>query len=109
MPSRPYIRPCFYAVGYAALIFIPLRDPGLFASSLVQVAVCGCLLVLLILLMAHRNEMLQLLEAVFCAWAGFFLCLLPFAHNAGEHTTSIPVPTEPFHASLFQRPPPYFA
>lgn len=109
MLSRPYIRPCLCAVGYAALIFIPLRAPGLLASSLVQLAVCCCLLALLILLLSYRDEILRIVEAIFRTCGGIFLCLIPSYHGAQQQATDPAIPAEPLRAPLFQRPPPYFA
>lgn len=109
MPSRPYIRPCLCAVGYAALIFIPLRAHGVLASSLIQLAVCCCFLALLILLLAYRNEILRVVEAIFRACGGIFQCLVPDYSSARQQATDPAITAEPLRASLFQRPPPYFA
>lgn len=109
MPSRPYIRPCLYAVGYAALIFIPLRNPGLFANSLVQLAICCCFLALLILLLSYRDKILRVVEAIFRACSGVFLCLIPDYCTARQQVADPAILAEPFRASLFQRPPPYLA
>lgn len=107
MSSRPYIRPCLRAVGYAALIFIPLRDSGLLAGALVQLAICCCLLAVLLLLLAYRNEILRIVEAIFCVCGGIFLCLVRDYYSARKRATYPAISAEPLRASLFQRPPPY--
>lgn len=109
MPPRPYIRPCLCAVGYAALIFIPLRSPWLLASSLIQLAICCCLLALLVLLLSYRDEILRVVEAIFRVCSGIILCLVPDNYGDRQQTTDPITLAEPLRASFFQRPPPYLA
>lgn len=109
MSRRPQIRPYVYSVGYAALVFIPLHQPGLLVASILQLTICGCFLALLLLFLANREEIREFVEAVFCACASLLLCLLPAAEGARRQSADPAVPAEPCHTALLQRPPPRFA
>lgn len=109
MPVRPHILPYLFSVGYAALIFIPLHEPGLLAASLLQLTICGCLLALLVLLLTYRREIRQLIEAAFRACADSLLCLIPTPNGSRKRHRELALPADPFRRALFSRPPPYFA
>lgn len=106
---HPQIRPYLYSVGYAALIFISVQEPGLLAPSLLQLAICVGVLTLLLFFLKHRNEIQELVQAIFSACANFLLFLLPASYNPRRQTADPTLPTEPFYAVLFQRPPPHLA
>ncbi|MGA7524652.1 MAG: hypothetical protein WBW84_19540 [Acidobacteriaceae bacterium] len=110
MPFHPHIRPCLDSIGYAALVFIPLHEPGLLAASLLHITVCGCGLALLLLLLTYRKEIRELVAAAFCVCADFAFGLTPASHDARRQSANYPAhPAEPFHPALFQRPPPRLA
>jgi hypothetical protein len=109
VPYRPHIRPYLYSLGYAALVFIPLHEPGLLAATLLQLTVCGCLLGLLLLFLTYRKEIRELVEAAFSVCVALLLYLLPPSQGERQQSTDRTLPPEPFHSALFQRPPPRFA
>jgi hypothetical protein len=109
MLLRPHIREYLCSVGYAALIFIPLREPGLLAASLLDLTICASLLGMLFLFLAYRNEIRELVLDVLHACTNLLLSLLPVLQPIWLPANRLVRPADPFHCALCQRPPPRFA
>ncbi len=110
MPLRPHIRTYLCSVVYAAaLIFIPVHGPRLLGATLLQLAICASLLALLLLFLSYRNEIFELVLAVFRACANLLLCLLPALKRDWLPANRPALSADPFRVILFQRPPPRLA
>ncbi|HTV82835.1 MAG TPA: hypothetical protein VME18_09315 [Acidobacteriaceae bacterium] len=97
------------SVAYAALIFVPLHHPGLLAAALLQFTTIACVLAVLLVFLAYRSEIRELVAAAFQACAAVLLWLLPCAQLRRQPASRSVAPAEPFRALLFQRPPPRLA
>jgi hypothetical protein len=97
------------SAAYAALIFIPLHRPGLLAAALLQFTTFACLLAVLLVFLAYRREIRELVAAAFQACAAVLLWLLPCGQRRRLPASRSVAPAEPFRALLFQRPPPRLA
>jgi hypothetical protein len=42
MKRRLYLRACLMSVFYASLIFIPMQQPGMLVTALLQLIACAC-------------------------------------------------------------------
>jgi hypothetical protein len=110
MPLRPHLRAYLCSVIYAgALLFIPLFGPRLFGATLLQLAIVASLLVLLVVLISHRNEVVELVLSVFRACGNVVLCLLQVFTPEWVPVAAEAISADPFRAVLFQRPPPRLA
>lgn len=107
---RPHLRAYFRsAICAFALLFIPFLGPRLFGATLLQLAICASLLVLLVLFLSHRNEIVELISRVSRACANLLLRLLQPFTSAWIAIDGAAISADPFRAVLFQRPPPLFA
>ena len=108
MSLRSHIRGYLWSVVYAAaIVFIPVHGPRQLGAALLQLAIGASLLALLLLLLAYRHEIRELVLAAFRACAYAFLCLLPVIGPGWPPAVSAASPADPFfRAILFQRPPP---
>jgi hypothetical protein len=99
------------SVAYAAaIVLIPVHGPRQLAAALLQLAVGACLLMLLLLLLAYRDQIGELVRSVFRACAYALLCLLPAMERDWlPATISVPAVDPFFLCLLFQRPPPRVA
>jgi hypothetical protein len=109
MALRPQIRAYFCSAIYAALAIVYFHGPRLLVTGLLQLAISASLFVLLLLLLAYGNEIHDLVVNAFSVCANLLCCLLPALQSRRVSQTIPILPSDPFRAILFQRPPPHIA
>jgi hypothetical protein len=105
MRPRFYNRRRLSSIFYAFLI---VAQPALLLGAIGQLIAYLCVCVLLIFVVAYRDELCELATTVLQGNAPLFASLIP-VKPTWPSDTDLPLSDEPILVPLFQRPPPLFA